>query len=244
MELHSIKPQINKMVSFRVKSQRDVKLNNDFLYAVKNLDCVNTFVQRNFLMGKKEEACCWYQLSVSITDEYFNGSLDTSKSTGKIIKFIMDNNIKTAKDLFESTFHILKDIQLFTRTTSDKKAKRKIWNVKTHYINYLYKNGLVDETVRQKTYSNDDLVRFTINGEHHWLRTEYVDFIPNFNKVEMIDEVYTLQHKRDAKIELLTEDKELRESDFDLHVDLFRQLNNNVLLRRAGMSISDDNFWW
>lgn len=243
MELTSIKPQKNKTVSFTVKSHKDVKQNKDFYKAIKNLDCVNTFFQRNFRMGKKEEACCWYQISVIINDDYFNGVLDTSKPSGQIIKFFIDNNIKTAKDLFETTYDILKDMQLFTRTIKDRQAKKKIWNVKLHYIKYLFKNGLIDEVASQISYSNDRLIRFTIKGEHHWLRQEDVDFVPS-NAITKLDEIYTLEHKRNAAIEIITENKELKESDFDLHVNLFRQLNNDVLLRCAGMDIPDNEFWW
>lgn len=241
MELTSIKQQNNKIVSFNVKSQRVVKPDNRFYEAIENLDCVNTFFQRNFRMGKKEEMCAWYSLSVAITDEYFNGVLDMSKVNGKIINFFIDKNIKTPKDLFESTFHVLKEMQLFTRTTKDKKAKRKIWNVKQHYIKFIYKNVFVDETVRQSSYSNDSLIRFKIGDEYHWLREEDVDFV-SYNTAPKIDELYTLQYKRDAVLEVVTEEKDIKESDFDLYVDLFRQLNNTTLLRCAGIDITHDEF--
>ncbi len=228
--------QRNKFCTIRLKCSipDENRPNQWFIRAIKELDFVasKNDVINSFQLGKKNDNCSYYIFQqIPLKYEYWDNVIDQTKMAGQILNFVKENNITTTKDIRDFFIGQMVNLSKYTKTGIKRDEKKLLWGRKKTFIKFLYKQGLIDLMGEQKSYCDDDLIRFVIAGNVLHLRKEHCEFldveIAN-GEIPMMMEIY----------QKVSYDISEVDTTFYDYLDILQNINQKHLWTNAGVKYS------
>ena len=217
----------NRSININVEMPMFTSPPQGFVEQLMELPFMSFVYYRNFRMGKVVDGWSRYDIKFGIKAELDNGNYN-SDFIGKFLQYKKDKNINSLMDIVNLNKKTLSYMQYITRTTTDKKLKRKIWDSKYQFVKYLYSVGLATPICRQRTTTGDELVKFNIFNESHWLRKETLRFLHTFNELPVNPEIYDREiMTREANIDIITcEFPEMPIEELKFRMKIFEKMND------------------